>query len=525
MTDPVELLRRAGRDALATGTPGDVRRIAAALQNLPGGAAEAYFLTGIIEAGAGRAGQAIQLIGKAAALSPSADYQAHLARFLILARRDGEAREAASRAEALEPDDAHIFDTIGCVHARLGAHADAVRLFEQAVEREPANRNFRYNLAVALSFVGQAEQAEEHLDAIVAAAPTDGRAHFALSGLRRQTPEKNHIARLDQALAAARRDDDQIRIRYALAKEYEECGESEGAFHHLQRASAQRRQETGYAFAQDARIFDAVESLFRSGDPLVGSGDATVAPIFVVGMPRTGTTLVERILSSHADVQSAGELTAMPLAVKQLADQPTGAIIDPDTFAATRGRSASDLGRHYLTRCGPHLRADGGRFVDKLPANFLYIGLIQRALPDARIICLRRDPMDTIWSNYKHLFARNSAFHHYSYDLIDTARYYLRFDRLMSFWREVFPGRVLELGYEALVSDQTGETRRLLDHCGLRWDERCLRFQENQGAVATPSAAQVRQPIYADAVGQWRAYAEALGPARKLIEDAGIEVD
>ena len=168
-----------------------------------------------------------------------------------------------------------------------------------------------------------------------------------------------------------------------------------------------------------------------------------------------------------------------------------------------------------------HVHVDPA-FVDKLPANFMYVGHIARALPNARIVCLRRQPMDTIWSNYKNLFASQSAYYAYSYDLMDTARYYARFDRLMAMWETLWPGRVLQLSYEALVADQERQTRRLLEHCGLTWDEACLSFHTNSAAVATPSAAQVRRPLNADAVGKWRSHEEALEPVRAWLEDQGI---
>ncbi len=524
MTAATRQLRRAGRAALAAGDLVEMRRVAAALLRTPDGGAEAHFLAGIAEAEGGRIGAALPLMAKAADLAPSAEYQAQLARLLIQARRDGEARTAAARAEASGPGDALTFDTIGCVHTRLGAHGDAVRLFEQAVAREPDNLEFRYNLAAALGFVGRSADAEHHFEAILARAPANGRAHYALSGLRRHNGERNHIARLEAALARAGSDADRLRIRYALAKELEECGRPEEAFHHLEAANRQHRRDIGYDFDQDARIFDAIETLFRAGDPLTGEGSTDAAPIFVVGMPRTGTTLVDRILSSHPDVRSAGELQAMPLAIKQLSGSRTRTIIDPDTIAAAKGASAAEVGRLYLARAQQHDGAGGLRFVDKLPANFLYIGFIGRALPAASIVCLRRNPMDSVWSNYKNLFASNSAYYFYSYDVLDTARYFSRFDRLMAFWQALRPGSVLELGYEALVADQEGETRRLLDHCGLQWDEACLRFQDNEAAVATPSAAQVRRPLNAEAVGRWRAHEAALAPARNLLAEAGIAI-
>ena len=524
MTGVAERLRRAGRDALARGDWGGAKQLAATLARSPAGAAEGHFIAGIAEAGAGRVSAALPLVTRAVELAPSAEYQAQLARLLILTRRDGEARAAAARAELLGPADALTFDTIGCVHTRLGDHAHAVRLFEQAVAREPANLEFRYNLAAALGFVGRTADAETHLEAVIAKAPTNGRSHYALSGLRRHSAEHNHIARLEKALAQAGSAADRLRIRYALAKEHEECGRPEDAFRHLAAANSEHRGTIGYDFAQDARIFDALEALFRAGDPLEGEGSTDVAPIFVVGMPRTGTTLVDRILSSHPEVRSAGELQAMPLAVKQLSRSRTRAIIDAETIAAARGISAADVGRLYIARAQQHVGAGGLRFVDKLPANFLYTGFIERALPAASIVCLRRNPMDSVWSNYKNLFASDSAYYFYSYDLLDTARYYLRFDRLMAFWRELMPGSVLELSYEALVADQEGETRRLLEHCGLDWNAACLRFQDNEAAVATPSAAQVRRPLNADAVGRWRAHADALAPAHRLLEEAGIAI-
>jgi hypothetical protein len=146
-------------------------------------------------------------------------------------------------------------------------------------------------------------------------------------------------------------------------------------------------------------------------------------------------------------------------------------------------------------------------------------------LPQAKLVCLRRHPLDTLWSNYRHLFATGFSYYNYSYDLLDTAAYYALFDRLMRFWSERFPGRILEVRYEALVDGQEHQTRRLLEHCGLSWDSRCLRFHENEAAVATPSATQVRQPLYRGALGRWRSYAEYLEPARRYLEENGVTVD
>jgi len=518
-------LEMQARQALERGDLQAAAEAARALATAEPTRPDGFFLLGMAAAEAGHVASAIPLLREAEARGPEAEHVAQLARLLSLLRRDGEAGEAARRAWELDPKDALTLDTIGCVLVRLGDHQGALAPFGRAVTAEPDNLNYRYNLAAACGFTGRVTEARSHYEAILTRDPGDARAHYALSILSRQTAADNHIARLETALAAAGDPRDALRIRYALAKENEDIGNAEAAFVHLSQANRAQKAVVGYDFGQDSAIFDAIERLFGSGAlAQKGAGLNDAAPIFVVGMPRTGTTLVDRILSSHRDVGSAGELQAMPLAIKQLAGTPSRAVIDPETIAASGAIDATAIGGAYLARAAPHRPAGRPRFVDKLPANFLYIGHIIRALPEARIVCLRRNPMDTIWSNYKNLFASQSPYYAYSYDLMDSAHYYARFDRLMALWEQIWPGRVLQLSYEALVADQEGETRRLIDHCGLDWDEACLSFHENKAAVATPSAAQVRRPINADGVGKWRSHEQALGPARAWLKTQNIKV-
>jgi len=508
---------------------GDLRTATAAAKELTRtepGLPAGYFLLGIVAAEAGQIAKAIPLIEAAIERGPEAEQLAQLAKLLILLRRDGEAADAAVRALALAPDDPLTLDTIGCVLARLGRHEESIGPFAAAVAAEPDNLDYRYNLAAASGFTGRVDEARAHYERILTDDSCNARAHYALAILSRQTAEANHVARLQAALTAAARPGDALRIRYALAKELEDLGDA-GAFRHISAANAEHKRALRYDFAQDAAIFDAIETLFADGTNTLasGPGNPDSAPIFVVGMPRTGTTLVDRILSSHRDVGSAGELQAMPLAVKQLAGTPSRVVVDPATIAASGALDPATIGDTYLARAAHHRPAGTSRFIDKLPANFLYIGHIARALPNARIVCLRRNPMDTVWSNYKNLFASQSAYYAYSYDLMDTARYYARFDALMHLWDRLFPGRVLQLSYETLVADQEGQTRLLLDHCGLDWDEACLSFHENSAAVATPSAAQVRRPLNADAVGKWRLHEAALRPVAAWLKAQGIAIE
>ncbi|TXC71069.1 sulfotransferase [Sphingomonas ginsenosidivorax] len=514
----------AAEKALERGDIAQAAGLAAALSNERPDLSDGGYLLGLVEAASGRISRALPLVERAVAQSPTPQRLSQYARLLSQGRRDGEAGRTARTALALDPQDALSLDTIGCVLARLGDHEGSIVPFKGAVARAGDDIGFRYNLAAACGFTGRIAEAREHYEALLSRAPNYARAHYALAILRRNDATDNHVDRLREVLAGTTDPLDLMRLRYALAKELEDLGRHDEAYAELATANAARKRDLGYDFAIDASLFDALEAGF-STDVLAGTGLADAAPIFVIGMPRTGTTLVDRILSSHPDVGSAGELQAMPLAVKELARTPSRVVVDAATIHASLAADPRELGERYMARATPHRPAGTARFVDKLPANILYAGHIARALPHARIVCLRRNPMDTVWSNFKNLFAPGSPYYFYSNDLMDTARYYARFDRLMAFWQRRFPGRILELSYEALVADQEGETRRLLAHCGLGWDASTLAFHENKAAVATPSAAQVRRPINADAVGRWRVHADAMGPVRRFFEANGIVVD
>jgi hypothetical protein len=212
------------------------------------------------------------------------------------------------------------------------------------------------------------------------------------------------------------------------------------------------------------------------------------------------------------------------MALKQVAGIRSPALIDVDTVIRARNADWKQLGEIYLSSTRPST-GQKPRFIDKLPHNFLYAGFIAKALPNAKIICLRRDPLDTCLSNFRQLLSSDSAYFGYSFDLLDTGRYYILFDRLMAHWQRTFPGRILEIQYETLVDTQESSSRRLLEFCGLPWDDACMRFEENAGAVATASAVQVRAPIYRDALKRWKRYAPQLGELQALLRAAGIPLD
>ena len=514
----------AARAALEQGDPERCEQICHALIAKRPDVPDPHFLIGMVLAERGQARAALEAVDRAVEIAPRGEFLAQRARLLTMVREEGEARLAADAAAATDPREPHILDTIGCVYARLGDHEAARPLFERAVSGDPSHLQYRFNLASTYGFFGQREAAQAQYEAMLAIDTGESRAHYGLATLRRQSAEHNHLDRLEVALAAARDATDRLRLHHAMAKEQEDLGNHAEAARHLIEGNAEHKRRTGFTIDADVANVERLCERFDDPDYFSGSSEVGEAPIFIVGMPRTGTTLVDRIVSSHPIVRSAGELQAMPVAVKRLAGTRGRAVLDTDTIDAAGAVSPERLGREYLRGAHPHVPVDGGRFTDKLPLNFLYIGYIARALPNARIVCLRRNPMDSIWSNFKHLFATTSSYYGYSYDLADTARFYVLFDRLMAYWEQRFPGRVLQLGYEALVEDQEGQTRRLLDHCGLEWSDACLDFQSNAAAVATPSAQQVRRPINRDAIGRWRHYEGAMEPAAHILSEAGIAI-
>jgi Flp pilus assembly protein TadD len=513
----------AARRALSRGDLDSTQRFAATMVATDPRDAEGHFLLGVAESSAGRVQAGIQHLGRAVALDPQGEYRAQLAKLFTLVRRDGDAAATLRDAEHTPPADALSRDTMGCVYARLGDHAAALAHFAEAVRLEPGNTEYRYNQAVTLNFLGRTEEADAALEALIALAPGDARAHHLLAGLRKQTPARNHVQRLARAHTEMRDERGRLLLGYALAKELEDIGQPDEALDRLGAANAEHRRTLAYTFARDAAVFDAIEANIPNLEP--STEPPADAPIFIIGMPRTGTTLVDRIISSHPDVESAGELQALPLAVKKAAGTRSATVMDPETIRAAARADMGAIGHDYLQRAGHHRRDPGLRFTDKFPGNFHYAAFIAQALPSARIVCVRRHPMDTVLSNFRNLFAVSSRYYDYSYDLLDIAAYYARFDRLVAMWREALPDRLIEVRYENLVTDQEGETRRMLAHCGLEWSDACLSYHTNAAAVSTPSAAQVRQPIYRDSVARWKRHAAVMEPVRHVFEQAGIAID
>jgi tetratricopeptide (TPR) repeat protein len=486
---------------------------------------EAFYLLGVLAADHLNHAKACELFDRAIALAPGeARFHAEKARSLVALFRRPEALAAADAAATVSPASARTLDTIGVVFSRLGLHARATDFYQRAVAREPGNPSYLYNLAAGLQFEGAFGPAEDAYLRAIAADPRHVKAWSSMVLMSRQTPEANHIERLEALFPALSDPDDRLHIGHALAKSYEDLGDVARTMLWLDNAKSAKRAAVDHDPGAIAGLFVAAANTALNHGPDPGAC-ADPSPILIVGLPRTGTTLLDRILSSHSMVASAGELSDFALELKVRTATPSPYVLDPETLAAARALDLGEAAAAYIARAR-QVVGDAPRFIDKMPLNFFYSALLLKAAPNARIICLRRHPADTVLSNYRQMFATGYAYYNYGYDLGWTARYYAHFDRLITTFRERLPAdRFTEVRYEDIVADLEGEARRLVAFCGLDWEPQCLAFHENAAPVATASSSQVRQPLYASSVARWKRYAAYMQPALDVLAREGVSLD
>ncbi|MGH8253811.1 MAG: sulfotransferase [Steroidobacteraceae bacterium] len=438
-----------------------------------------------------------------------------------------EARSGLAALERGAQQDVRLLTAIANLYVAAGAHDDRLRCAQRALAVAPGEPSLLANVAAAETACGLMDTAEAHLDQLLALQPQDHGSHYRRSILRRQTPERNHVREMSVRLASLPvESSDAIALCFALAKEHEDLGEHLQAGAFLQRGAALRRRNLSYGVADDEHALRVIGEQFGAEWLAAhrATGERGAAAIFVMGLPRSGTTLVDRILSSHSAVQSLGEINDLAYAITAQAYATMDADAAPPARAELIRRAAhldpATLGNDYLRRVAGYVR-NRPRFIDKTPWNFLYLGLIAQALPGARIVHVRRDPLDSCFALYKTLFRDGSP---YSYDLQDLARYYLAYHQLMEHWRQMLPGRFLDLDYECVVGSQSDATRELLDWCGLPFEARCLDFHANTAPAATASAAQVREPVHTRSIGNWRNYASQLEPLIAQLRAGGLTV-
>ena len=525
----IKAQHQAAQRALAAGEPRAAHETCLAILREDPTHSDAWFLCGVIAAGNGQHAKAVDIFERALSLAPgNAEYLGELAKSLVADRRPGPALERAREALAANPVDPRVLSNLGTVFSHCGEPAEALPCYERVCElyrQQPptddeAIAEAWFNLGATQKFTGDFAGSEAAYEKAISLQPRLFKAHSALAQLRRQSESSNHLERLQALRGAVATPSDQLHLGHALAKELEDMGDHTASLEALAWGKAAQARSIGYSPERDVALFDALIAHYNAGaftgDP---PGCASEEPIFVVGMPRTGTTLVERIIGNHSQVFAAGELAGFPIETKRLTGSPGGEVLDSDTLTQALRVDPRSLGDAYLASTRPRT-GHTPRFIDKLPLNFMYLGLIHRALPNAKLICLRRDPMDTCLSNYRQLFATNFPYYNYNLDLLDCGRYYLGFDRLMAHWQQVVPGSVHEVHYENLVSEPEDTARALLAYCDLPWEDGVLSTPRDT-AVATASAVQVRQDIYQSSVDRWKRYGNALASLHELLVHGG----
>lgn len=421
------------------------------------------------------------------------------------------------QALAIVPDYAAAHCNLGSALLSLNRSTDAMLHYENALVINGDLAEAHHGVGIALQALGELEEAFAAFERATRLAPRRTDFHLALAQCKRFTTDDPRLAAIETLARdmSALSDDNQIALHFALGKAYADLAQHQRAFAHLATGNALKRRRTAYDEAQTLRRFEELRATFTPElmQAYRGAGDPSAVPVFVVGMPRSGTTLIEQILSSHSHVFGAGEISDFRESIPNVNANEAMIAVPQAVLSAPALRQ---LAASYLDRirsAAPTV----DRIVDKMPANFALVGLIHLALPNARIIHALRDPIDTCLSCFSILFVDEQP---YAYDLGELGRYYRGYRALMDYWRTVLPPDILlEVRYEDLVYDLEAQARRILAHCGLPWEKACLDFHQTRRSVRTASCVQVRQPIYHGSVGRWRPYANQLKP---LLQALGV---
>jgi Tfp pilus assembly protein PilF len=465
----------------------------------------------------GRDEEARNLLERALELAPGfrpARYQ-----LAILLHRRNEPSQALAEVERLlaaEPRNPAYRNLAAVIYGRIGEYERSNRIYQELVKEYPANSKVWLSYGHVLKTEGRQDESVAAYRRAITHAPGFGEAYWSLANLKTfRFSDADFAAMLAGVEDAALDDASRVHLHFALGKALEDAGDYAASFQHYAKGNALHRTHNAYHAdrntARARRFSEVFTREFFEARARAGAGCASAEPIFIVGMPRAGSTLLEQILSSHPDVEGTTELPEIITLARELNAQADSD--DPgayaDVLAGMSPQALRELGERYLARTRVHRKTNRPHFIDKMPNNFLHLALITLALPNARIVDARRHPMACGFSNFKQHYARGQRF---SYDLADMGHFYRDYVGLMAHFDEALPGRVHRVIYERLVEGTETEVRSLLDFCGLPFEPACLKFFENERPVRTASSEQVRQPIYRDGIDQWRNYEPWLGP-------------
>lgn len=485
--------------------------------------AEGYFLVGLAEVAANRTQQAIKAFSRAIE-ADEGRYDAGVELAAQYVRQHDYAAAAAllGQFESLMNNSPRYLDMAATIYTNIGLPEKAWPLYRLANELQPGVDRLGANLAACSVYVGKIDEARDIYRQLLEKNPGHQRNHYELSRLSRAT-DASHVEQMIGVLHSEDRPPAKnIYLYYAIGKELEDLEQWDEAFRYYALAGDAAASVARYDVDADIRVIDKVidvcnEDWLSGNTGETESSTSAFCPIFVVGLPRTGTTLTERILTCHSGIGSVGETYFMQRSIKKESGVEAKEGMSPLIVDKAASKDIGNIAAGYLDSVAYKLGNDS-LFVEKFPENFLYLGFIAKAFPESPLICINRNPMDACFALYKQSYFR------YAYTLDDLARYYVAYRRLLEHWRGLLGERMIELGYENLVFDQEAETRRLLAGVGVGFEENCLKFERNERASNTASTVQIREKMHSRSVGRWRKFEAQLQPLRVQLENAGIDV-
>lgn len=449
----------------------------------------------------------------------------HLGSCLANAGHIVEARGVAEKSLRLDPSSHCDLSNLGALFVTCNEHQRGADLFKAALLRDNRNAQYWYNLASVQRMLGEIQESLRSVNKAIEINPADGRAHYLRSDLATQSKHNNHITELKYSLAAQKQpDSDEMLLRFALAKELEDAGQFAESFSQLEQATRMFRQSIKYDVESDLKVIRDLISL-HTGEALrsTSQGYLDASPIFIVGLPRSGTTLVERLVANHSDVDSVGEQNTFAMQMMAKVSSAMGSAGDSRSELVSKALKLdmNALGQEYCAQVDQLLPHEG-RTVDKMPINYLYCGLIRAAMPNAQIVSLSRDPMDSCYAAYKAFLTGPYPF---TYDQEELGKYFVAFKKLMHHWRATLPREnFYEISYEALVRNFEREAKALFKFLRLDWEPAVLDFQNNPSPSSTASASQVRRGLYTSSIGKWKYYEKQLKQLRIQLNEGLMEV-
>lgn len=447
---------------------------------------------------------------------------AHLAKLNVGEGRIAAAESALREVRRVQPNDPMVIELTGTVLNSLGEYEAAELFFERAHEMSPQNPSALMNLGNVRVFLGKIDDAVALFKRAIDLEPNSAQCHWGLANSAK-AKDDTHIKTMQGLIESGRQSKrSQGFLHYAIGKENEDLGNWPEAFSAFTQGARARRETVEFNEADETAMFEAIKETYTAhwlANCPAGAEDP--APIFVLGQPRTGTTLIERVITSHSQVYSAGELQQFGLAVRRASRHADPKRFSKELFIAAATVNPAEIGNMYL-RSTAKLRDKSPFFVDKLPVNYLNIPLILAALPRAKIVHLVRGPMDACFASFKQLFA--DAYLH-SYDQSEMARHHARYRDLMAHFRQEFPGRIVDISYEDTARDLEPNARKLINALKLDWEDACLNFHESSSGVATASSVQVREPAHTRSIGRWRRYETELLPMMGELTRLGVPLD